>query len=115
LEHELTKVSDNNMVQLGTSHHKYTIFFWLTYLKVPVHHPSSIDSAIIKELLQTAVEHRLPYHKKYMYYSAYWIPAALSFAVVPLIPNIPLAYNAFRLYSHFKGRQSFKEMKCAPS
>lgn len=26
LEHELTKVSNNNMVQLGTSHHKYTVF-----------------------------------------------------------------------------------------
>lgn len=26
LEHELTKVSNNNMVQLGTSHRKYTIF-----------------------------------------------------------------------------------------
>lgn len=38
-----------------------------------------------------------------MYYSAYWLPASLSFAIVPLVPNIPLAYNAFRLYSNFKG------------
>ncbi|KAH8556201.1 mitochondrial K+-H+ exchange-related-domain-containing protein [Umbelopsis sp. PMI_123] len=79
--------------------------------KVPVHHPSSIDSSIIRQHLQIAVEHRLPYHKKYMYYSAYWIPASLSFAIVPLIPNIPLAYNAFRLYSNFKAYKGAQHLQ----
>ncbi|KAG1186988.1 hypothetical protein G6F35_014535 [Rhizopus arrhizus] len=37
-----------------------------------------------------------------MYYSAYWVPLSCTFVIVPLIPNIPLAYNLFRLYSHYK-------------
>ncbi|KAG1436776.1 hypothetical protein G6F56_013414 [Rhizopus delemar] len=36
-----------------------------------------------------------------MYYSAYWVPLSCTFVIVPLIPNIPLAYNLFRLYSHY--------------
>ncbi|GAB5591397.1 hypothetical protein Unana1_06297 [Umbelopsis nana] len=79
--------------------------------KVPVHYPSSLDSSVIKQHFLNAVDHRLPYHKKYMYYSAYWIPVSLSFGIVPLIPNIPLAYNAFRLYSHFKAYKGAQHLQ----
>lgn len=67
-----------------------------------------MQNSAIQQHLQNALENRLPYHNKYMWYSAYWVPVACTFAIVPLIPNIPLAYNLFRLYSHYKGKYKVK-------
>lgn len=68
---------------------------------------SMLDSEL-KELLQQ----RMPYHKKYMYYSAYWVPITCTFVIVPLVPNIPLAYNLFRLYSHYKAYKGAEHLQC---
>lgn len=57
---------------------------------------------LIESDISQVLKERIPYHKKYMWYSAYWVPISCTFVVVPLIPNIPLAYNLFRLYSHYK-------------
>lgn len=46
-----------------------------------------------------------------MWYSAYWVPLASTFVIVPLIPNIPLAYNLFRLYSHYKALKGAEHLK----
>ncbi|KAG2182548.1 hypothetical protein INT43_007479 [Umbelopsis isabellina] len=79
--------------------------------KVPVRYPTSIDNSAIQQHLQKALENRLPYHNKYMWYSAYWVPVACTFAIVPLIPNIPLAYNLFRLYSHYKAYKGAQHLQ----
>ncbi|ORX61283.1 hypothetical protein DM01DRAFT_1118657 [Hesseltinella vesiculosa] len=79
---------------------------------VLVHH-ANLSTEVIEQELTRLVKERIPYHKKYMRYSAYWVPVACTFAVVPLIPNIPLAYNLFRLYSHYKaykGAQHLNEL-----
>ncbi|KAI8071251.1 mitochondrial K+-H+ exchange-related-domain-containing protein [Gongronella butleri] len=70
--------------------------------KATLVHALDISPEVIQHDLRRLVQERLPYHKKYMYRSAYWVPVACTFAIVPLIPNIPLAYNLFRLYSHYK-------------
>ncbi|OAD67358.1 hypothetical protein PHYBLDRAFT_189089 [Phycomyces blakesleeanus NRRL 1555(-)] len=66
-------------------------------------HPSSLTDSQIQDNLDALLKEKEPYHKKYMYYSAYWVPLSCTFVVVPLVPNIPLFYNLFRLYSHYKG------------
>ncbi|KAI8644968.1 mitochondrial K+-H+ exchange-related-domain-containing protein [Parasitella parasitica] len=70
--------------------------------QVMVHHPSLLDGSQLELELKALLKQRIPYHNKYMWYSAYWVPLSCTFVVVPLIPNIPLAYNLFRLYSHYK-------------
>lgn len=66
---------------------------------------SLLDGPAVQHHLEHLLQVKEPYHKKYMYYSAYWVPVACTFAIVPLIPNIPLAYNLFRLYSHYTGKR----------
>ncbi|KAI8977905.1 mitochondrial K+-H+ exchange-related-domain-containing protein [Pilobolus umbonatus] len=73
-----------------------------TEKKIHVYHPSMLTETDIQTDLGVLMRERIPYHRKYMYYSAYWVPIACTFVLVPLIPNIPLAYNLFRLYSHYK-------------
>lgn len=46
-----------------------------------------------------------------MWYSAYWVPLSSMFVIVPVIPNIPLAYNLFRLYSHYKALKGAEHLK----
>lgn len=65
-----------------------------------------VSNTSVQHDLEKLLDERKPYHRKYMFYSAYWVPVACTFAIVPVIPNIPLAYNLFRLYSHYKGRQA---------
>ncbi|CAG8747210.1 1993_t:CDS:2 [Racocetra persica] len=52
--------------------------------------------------LEQMLGQRLPYHRKYMIYSALCVPLTSTFTLIPVIPNIPLFYNLFRLYSHYK-------------
>ncbi|CAO3593600.1 unnamed protein product [Absidia cylindrospora] len=70
--------------------------------KVITYYPSSLTPGDIERDLTTLLHKKGPYHQKYMKYSAYWVPLSCTFVIVPLIPNIPLAYNLFRLYSHYK-------------
>lgn len=79
--------------------------------KVPVHHPSMLEGSLLKLELGDVLKERVPYHKKYMYYSAYWVPLSCTFVIVPLVPNIPLAYNLFRLYSHYKAFKGAEHLK----
>ncbi|KAF1801788.1 mitochondrial K+-H+ exchange-related-domain-containing protein [Mucor lusitanicus] len=83
--------------------------------QVLVHHPSILDGAQLESELKALLKERIPYHKKYMWYSAYWVPLACTFVVVPLIPNIPLAYNLFRLYSHYKAWKGAEHLESLSS
>ncbi|KAI8973384.1 mitochondrial K+-H+ exchange-related-domain-containing protein [Mycotypha africana] len=79
--------------------------------EVLVHHPSLLDPSLIHQHLEALLQYRIPYHRKYMWYSAYWVPIACTFVLVPLIPNIPLAYNLFRLYSHYKALKGAEHLQ----
>ncbi|KAI8140873.1 mitochondrial K+-H+ exchange-related-domain-containing protein [Fennellomyces sp. T-0311] len=79
--------------------------------KVHVYHASLTSSFQVQKDLEQLLIEREPYHKKYMYYSAYWVPIACTFVIVPVIPNIPLAYNLFRLYSHYKAYKGAQHLR----
>ncbi|KAI9259035.1 mitochondrial K+-H+ exchange-related-domain-containing protein [Sporodiniella umbellata] len=72
------------------------------FKKVEVHHPNLLEGDQVKDHLENLMDERVPYHQKYMRLSAYWVPLSCTFVVVPIVPNIPLAYNLFRLYSHYR-------------
>ncbi|KAI8866720.1 hypothetical protein GQ42DRAFT_150515 [Ramicandelaber brevisporus] len=47
---------------------------------------------------------RIPYHTRWMWLSLLCLPLSATFSVVPVLPNLPLFYNLYRLYSHHKAR-----------
>lgn len=83
-------------------------------INIPVYYPSSI---LTKENLQLqlkeASEFGLKYHKKHMLITAVLIPLSLPIALVPVVPNVPGFYLAYRFYCNFKaylGAQHLKEL-----
>lgn len=70
-----------------------------------------LNSSTLDSELTILLKERVPYHRKYMYYSAYWVPITCTFVIVPLVPNIPLAYNLFRLYSHYKAYKGAEHLQ----
>ncbi|KAF9970781.1 hypothetical protein BGZ73_006457 [Actinomortierella ambigua] len=77
---------------------------------VPFTYPSAWKEARVKDDFRALVKARVPYHRKYMIYSAIWVPFTSLFAIVPLVPNFPLFYNAYRLWSHWKAYQGAKHL-----
>ncbi|CAG8460473.1 3161_t:CDS:2 [Ambispora gerdemannii] len=80
--------------------------------EVPILYPSKIVSpSQINSNLSRLLDKRLPYHRKYMFYSALFVPLSATFTIVPIIPNIPLFYNLFRLYSHYKAYKGAQHLR----
>ncbi|KAI8385806.1 mitochondrial K+-H+ exchange-related-domain-containing protein [Blakeslea trispora] len=79
--------------------------------KVLIHHPTLLNGPELDHALKGLLKQRIPHHKKYMWYSAYCVPLSCTFAIVPLVPNIPLAYNLFRLYSHYKAYKGAEHLQ----
>ncbi|KAG0301904.1 hypothetical protein BGZ98_007955 [Dissophora globulifera] len=77
---------------------------------VPFMYPSALKETQVLDDFKALVAQRIPYHRKYMIYSALWVPVTSLFTIVPLVPNIPFFYNAFRLWSHWKAYQGAKHL-----
>ncbi|KAF9099851.1 hypothetical protein BGX29_006902 [Mortierella sp. GBA35] len=77
---------------------------------VPFMYPSSLKEAAVHAEFKALVDQRIPYHRKYMIYSAMWVPVTSLFTIVPLVPNIPFFYNAYRLWSHWKAYNGAKHL-----
>ncbi|KAF9201836.1 hypothetical protein BGZ49_007955 [Haplosporangium sp. Z 27] len=77
---------------------------------VPFVYPSSLNEAQVHSDFKALIDQRIPYHRKYMIYSALWVPVTSLFTIVPLVPNIPFFYNAFRLWSHWKAYNGAKHL-----
>lgn len=72
-------------------------------LSIPVYYPGSLITAsqLKSELLSLSQEGQR-YHRKQMIWNAVGIPLTLPFIVVPIVPNIPGFYLAYRLYCNLK-------------
>ncbi|KAG0255053.1 hypothetical protein BG011_005351 [Mortierella polycephala] len=77
---------------------------------VPFMYPSALKEAQVQAEFRTIVSQRIPYHRKYMIYSALWVPVTSLFVIVPIVPNIPLFYNTYRLWSHWKAYNGAKQL-----
>ncbi|KAJ2698342.1 hypothetical protein FB645_005663 [Coemansia sp. IMI 203386] len=66
-------------------------------------------SEIIHELKALAIT-QAPYHSKWMKYCCYLLPVSSLFTLVPIVPNFPLFYNMFRVYSHYKARHGAQHL-----
>jgi hypothetical protein len=74
-------------------------------LLYPAGHPSLSSTPDITALLRAHLSERIPYHKRYLIRSLILLPFTLPVAALPVLPNLPGFYVAFRAYSHWKALQ----------
>ncbi|KAF9360445.1 hypothetical protein BGX34_007769 [Mortierella sp. NVP85] len=79
--------------------------------EVPFLYPSSLKEPHVQAEFEALLKQRIPYHRKNMMYSASWVPVTSLFTLVPFVPNIPLFYNTFRLWSHWKAYHGAKHLE----
>ncbi|KAK0545485.1 hypothetical protein OC846_005650 [Tilletia horrida] len=68
--------------------------------------PSLLKPQPLLRSLQTLASHRTPHHRKWMWVCLIGAPLTAPFALVPVIPNLPFFYLAWRAWSHWKAYQS---------
>ncbi|KAK3075370.1 hypothetical protein LTR53_001375 [Teratosphaeriaceae sp. CCFEE 6253] len=56
----------------------------------------------VTDLLTQLATERQAFHRRGMITSMVWMPITVPFALVPVIPNIPFFWFAFRAYSHYR-------------
>ncbi|KAI9091725.1 mitochondrial K+-H+ exchange-related-domain-containing protein [Phlyctochytrium arcticum] len=79
-------------------------------VKVPVHMPSILSPTQVETYIQELLSKRAPLHSRDLKFNIACIPFSLLFAVVPG-PNLPLAWNLFRLYSHWRALQGITTLE----
>ncbi|KAJ2730031.1 hypothetical protein IW152_005404 [Coemansia sp. BCRC 34962] len=72
--------------------------------------PSFVAKTEVLKELDLLMKTQVPYHSKWMKISCYLLPVTSLFTLVPVIPNFPLFYNLFRVYSHYKARHGAKHL-----
>lgn len=72
-------------------------------LSIPVYYPGSLLSAPqLKTELLAMAQNGQKYHKKLMLWNGIGVPLTIPFIIVPIVPNIPGFYLAYRFYCNFK-------------
>ncbi|KAJ1679260.1 hypothetical protein EV182_002412 [Spiromyces aspiralis] len=79
--------------------------------ELPASHPVEIIAPLttgmlnqpsVTRALTELAQRREPYHRRWFFQSVLCVPLTSLFTLVPFIPNFPLFYNLFRLYSHYR-------------
>lgn len=70
--------------------------------KIPIYHPSFQDPRSILSQLERFRDESYLSHVKYAAICAVGVPITMPFALVPVVPNIPGFYLAYRFYCNMK-------------
>ncbi|GAA5894907.1 hypothetical protein JCM8208_006103 [Rhodotorula glutinis] len=60
------------------------------------------DEKALLEALKAQLDHREPHHRGLMYRCLILSPLTWPFAIIPIVPNLPLFYVLWRAWSHFR-------------
>ncbi|RLV93797.1 Uncharacterized protein JA1_002206 [Spathaspora sp. JA1] len=77
---------------------------------IPLYHPEFQNPTTILNQIYSFRKESQVKHRKYGLLCAIGIPVSLPFALVPIIPNVPGFYLAFRLYCHIKALLGIKHL-----
>jgi len=76
-------------------------------LRIPLLYPSSMATPEgVLAQLRRDTSHRTPVHRKGFVFWAVVAPFTLPFMIVPVIPNLPFFFCAWRSWSHFRAYRS---------
>ncbi|KZV70223.1 hypothetical protein PENSPDRAFT_607687 [Peniophora sp. CONT] len=70
-------------------------------MRIPLVHPTFLGFSTY-EHLQNLLSKRTPRHRKGFWTWFFIMPLTAPFAIVPIIPNLPFFYAAWRTWSHYK-------------
>lgn len=65
----------------------------------------------VPPILRQLATERQSLHRRKMWWSIVAMPITAPFALIPIIPNIPFFYLAFRAYSHWKALSGSKHLE----
>ncbi|CAN3374244.1 hypothetical protein DIURU_000877 [Diutina rugosa] len=77
---------------------------------VPLYHPKFQEPCTILDQLYKFRDDAYKTHKKHAIMCALGIPLTLPMAVLPVVPNVPGFYLAYRLYCNIKALQGVKNL-----
>ncbi|KNC99198.1 uncharacterized protein SPPG_05454 [Spizellomyces punctatus DAOM BR117] len=77
---------------------------------VPVHYPKSLLQPQVVGNFNDLINRRTPLHHRGLTLSIVCLPFSMMFVVFPG-PNVPLAWNLFRLYSNWRALQGIRTLK----
>ncbi|MCJ1430370.1 hypothetical protein MMC29_008288 [Sticta canariensis] len=74
--------------------------------KIRIEFPKSLmkQGAVIEQLEYFGGKEKFGFHSKWMWGSILGMPISAPFALIPIVPNIPFFYLAFRAWSHWRAR-----------
>lgn len=78
--------------------------------RIPLFHPSFQKPHVVLDQLQLLRDVNRPHHLKYSIACVVGIPLTLPFALVPIVPNVPGFYVAYRAYCHLKALWGTKNL-----
>ncbi|GAA5836253.1 hypothetical protein JCM11251_001443 [Rhodosporidiobolus azoricus] len=75
--------------------------------KVEILYPSSVlsRSALLSQL-KDQLEHRAPHHRSAAIRCLAFSPLTWPFAIIPIVPNLPLFYVLWRAWSHYRAHKA---------
>ena len=77
---------------------------------IPVYHPSVQSPHVILSQMNRFKTELLSHHRKWAILCAIGIPISLPVALVPVAPNVPGFYLAYRLYCHLQALRGAKNL-----
>lgn len=77
---------------------------------IPVYHPRFQDPQAILAQMHQFRDTLAQHHRKYAVMCAIGVPLSLPFALVPVVPNVPGFYLAYRLYCHVKALMGVRNL-----
>lgn len=100
---ELPKTVITSEIELGN--------YSLDQLKpIPVFHPRFQEPQAILDQLHGFRDNLGAFHRKWAVICAIGVPLTLPFAIVPVVPNVPGFYVAYRFYCHMKALMGVRNL-----
>lgn len=78
---------------------------------VQLSHPKALEKLQLSSELKTLAQEGYPRHRQQFIYSLVLMPFTAPFMLIPVVPNIPFFYVAFRAWSHYRAMEGSKHLK----
>ncbi|KAH8825168.1 mitochondrial K+-H+ exchange-related-domain-containing protein [Flagelloscypha sp. PMI_526] len=82
-----------------------------TALTIPLIHPTSLQPEVQLSRLRSMVDHRIPTHKRGFWRYLIIAPFTAPFMIIPVIPNLPFFYCAWRSWHHWRAYKAAEYIK----
>lgn len=79
--------------------------------KVTLNYPSRLTTEFIQTQTKLLADEGYPRHRQKLIYSFVLMPFTAPFMLVPIVPNLPFFYVAFRAWSHYRAMQGSTHLK----